>query len=135
MNLEGIYKELKFKTSRSGGAGGQHVNKVSTRVELCFDVEHSGVLSEKQKAIISYKLRNRMDSRGVLHIHCDESRSQLKNKAIAYERFTQLLEQALKPVKKRKATKPGKAAIKKRLDAKKKRSEKKESRRFDPDKA
>ncbi|MBW6481480.1 MAG: aminoacyl-tRNA hydrolase [Vicingaceae bacterium] len=133
MNISALEKELKFKTSRSGGAGGQHVNKVSSKVELIFDVENSQILSEEEKQLVSIKLSNRIDNEGLLHLQCDETRSQLKNKEIVIERLNGLLTKALLPVKKRKPTKPSKSAVKKRLDAKKKISEKKSSRGFKMD--
>lgn len=133
MNLSVLEGELKFKTSRSGGAGGQHVNKVSSKVELIFDIENSEHLSEEEKKLVSIKLSNRIDNEGLLHLQCDETRSQLKNKEIVIERFNGLLKKALTPIKKRKPTKPSKSSIKKRLDAKKKQAEKKSSRGFKMD--
>ncbi len=134
MLIDDLHKEVKYKTSRSGGAGGQHVNKVSTKVELLFNVNESLVLSENQKQKIIEKLVNRIDNEGILHLQCDETRSQLKNKELALKRLEELLKEALKPVKKRKPSKPTKAAKRKRLDEKKKHSLKKESRRFNPKK-
>lgn len=133
MNKQQLYQEVTFKTSRSGGAGGQHVNKVSSKVELTFDVNKSSLFSEEQKSIIFFKLASRIDNEGLLHLQCDETRSQLKNKEIVFERFLKLISTALKPVKKRKPSKPTKSSIKKRLDSKKKLSEKKDSRRFKMD--
>lgn len=133
MNKDQLYQELTFKTSRSGGAGGQHVNKVSSKVELILDVNASNQYSEEQKEIILTKLANRIDNDGKLHLQCDETRSQLKNKEIVFERLLNLLEAALKPIKKRKSTKPSKSAVRKRLESKKKLSAKKDSRRFKMD--
>lgn len=130
MNLELLNKEVNYKTSRSGGAGGQNVNKVSTKVDLFFDLNNSKVFSEKQKQIILVKLANRINNDGVLHLQCDETRSQLKNKELVFKRLVDLISKALVPIKKRKATKPSKAAVKKRLDTKKKQSEKKQNRNF-----
>lgn len=130
MNLELLNKEVNYKTSRSGGAGGQNVNKVSTKVDLFFDLNNSEVFSEKQKQIILVKLANRINNDGVLHLQCDETRSQLKNKELVFKRLVDLIFKALVPIKKRKATKPSKAAVKKRLDTKKKQSEKKQNRNF-----
>lgn len=133
MNLSVLEGELKFKTSRSGGAGGQHVNKVSSKVELIFDIENSQNLTEEEKNSLSLKLANRIDNEGLFHLQCDETRSQLKNKEIVIERFNGLLKKALTPIKKRRPTKPSKSSIKKRLDAKKKISEKKSLRGFKMD--
>lgn len=130
VNKQQLYQEVTFKTSRSGGAGGQHVNKVSSKVELIFDVCKSVQFSDEQKAVIQNKLANRIDNEGLLHLQCDETRSQLKNKEIVFERLLDLISIALKPIKKRKPSKPSKSSIKKRLDSKKKLSDKKDSRRF-----
>lgn len=124
-----LKSELKFRTSRSSGPGGQSVNKVSTKVELLFDVWNSNVLTIEQKEIISIKLKNRINSEGILQISSDETRSQLKNKEIVVERFYGLLEEALKPVKKRKPTKPSKSSKEKRLKTKKIKSDKKDLRK------
>lgn len=126
---DGLNKEVKYRTSRSSGAGGQHVNKVSTKVELIFDVNRSAVLSEEQKTIIHDKLKNRISNEGLLILQCDETRSQLKNKEIVFNRFVKLVEDALKPKKERKPTKPTKSSVKKRLYNKKKKSDKKDLRK------
>ena len=127
---DSLNKEVKYRTSRSSGAGGQHVNKVSTKVELIFDVNGSAVLSEEQKMIIHEKLKNRIFKEGLLILHCDETRSQLKNKEIVFMRFIALIEDALKPIKKRKPTKPTKSSVEKRLYNKKKKSDKKDLRKL-----
>lgn len=108
---EGLKKEISFRTSRSSGAGGQHVNKVSTRVELLFDVEGSSVLSEEEKVIIKDKLTARISKDGILTVACEETRSQSRNKEIAFEKFIGLIEDALKPLKKRVPTKRSKGSI------------------------
>jgi len=131
--LTGIAHEITYRTSRSSGAGGQHVNKVSTRVELLFDVEGSNVLSASEKEKILSKLKNRISKEGVLTIACEETRSQSRNKEIAFERFISLLENALRPVKKRVATKPTKSSVKRRLKNKKVQSDKKDARKFKED--
>jgi ribosome-associated protein len=121
--------ELRFQTSRSGGAGGQNVNKVSTKVELGFDVAGSQILSEHQKAVISRKLASRINKEGILKIVSQTERSQLSNKQIAIQLFFDLLEKALRPEKKRIKTKPSKASKRRRIEGKKKLSEKKAGRR------
>ena len=123
--------ELKFRTSRSSGPGGQSVNKVNTKVELLFDVWDSAVLSFDQKEIISAKLRNRINTEGIFSMSSDETRSQLKNKELVVSRFIQLLNEALVPVKKRKATKRSRASVEKRLRNKKYQSDKKKNRRVE----
>lgn len=130
MNYEDLNKEVTYRTSRSGGAGGQHVNKVSTKVELLFNVNDSSILTERRKLIISEKLSNRISLDGVLALKCDETRSQSANKEIVFERFVNLIKTALTPVKKRRPTKPSRSSVRKRLDSKKKHSEKKSNRKF-----
>ena len=128
--LSGIEKEVVYRTSRSGGAGGQHVNKVSTKVELLFEVNSSVVLTDRRKSIILDKLSNRIKAEGILVLKCDETRSQLTNKEIVFERFIHLIKTALIPVKKRKPTRPSRSSVKKRLDNKKKHSQKKSNRKY-----
>lgn len=129
IDITALKTELKFRTSRSSGPGGQSVNKVSTKVELLFDVWNSNILSEEKKEIITSKLKNRINTDGIFYISSDETRSQLKNKELVIERFITLLEDALKPIKKRKPTKPSKASKEKRLKTKKIKSDKKDLRK------
>jgi ribosome-associated protein len=121
--------ELQFSASRSSGPGGQHVNKVNTRIELRFCIPDSKLLSEEEKDILLQKLKSNINTKGELIIVCQENRSQIKNKEIAIEKFLDLLRKALSSVKKRKATKPSKASVKKRLEEKKLLSEKKTQRK------
>jgi ribosome-associated protein len=113
--------ELRFRFTRSGGPGGQHVNRTSSQVELTFDVLHSPALSAEQRTRLSKGLRRRIDSEGVLHLVSHATRSQLENRADVTGRFAALLASALKPVKLRKATRPTRAAREKRLESKKAR--------------
>lgn len=128
MNRTLAVQELNFKAVRSSGAGGQHVNKVSTKVELTFDVANSVALSSEEKERIYGNIGNKLTKENVLQLQCDESRSQHKNKELAIERFLQTIENALKVRKKRRKTKPSKSAIEKRLQAKKKKGLKKVNR-------
>ncbi|SMC40919.1 alternative ribosome rescue aminoacyl-tRNA hydrolase ArfB [Cellulophaga tyrosinoxydans] len=128
MNKEILLKELSYKAVRSSGAGGQHVNKVSSKIVLVFDVMASEGLTLLEKEKIYLKLANRLSKENILLLQCDESRSQHKNKELVLIRFFELLEKALKVAKKRKATKPSKSSIEKRLKSKKKAAEKKLNR-------
>ncbi|SHI42624.1 alternative ribosome rescue aminoacyl-tRNA hydrolase ArfB [Pseudozobellia thermophila] len=128
MDRDHVIQELQFKAVRSSGAGGQHVNKVATKVELAFDVAESAALSEAEKERIFDKLANRINKDHVLQLQCDDSRSQSKNKALAIERFLELLEKALKRKKKRRKTKPSRSSIEKRLKSKKNQALKKANR-------
>jgi len=129
MNAEKIIKELKFKAVRSSGAGGQHVNKVSSKVELLFDLQNSTEFTEEEKELLLQKLKSKLTKENVLLLSCDESRSQHKNKELVIKRFLTQIINSLKVPKKRKATKPSKSSIQKRLDKKKKHAYKKAFRR------
>ena len=128
MNSDALIQELQFKAVRSSGPGGQHVNKVSTKIELSFDVINSHALSQIEKERIIIKLAHRLTKENMLLLQCDESRSQHKNKDLAIQRVIKLLENALVVPKKRRKTKPSKGAIEKRLQNKKKASQKKTNR-------
>lgn len=129
MNIEGIISELTFKFSRSGGAGGQHVNKVSSKVLLQWNVWQSASFSEEEKTLIMMKLSNRITKEGILQLESDTDRSQQRNKEIAVERFVRLLKDALVTEKARKKTKIPYSSVLKRLDRKKQQSQLKGSRR------
>lgn len=121
-------KEYSFIASRSGGAGGQNVNKVSSKIELRFHVDSSQLLTEEEKAQIKEKLANQINQDGILQIVSQEERGQLGNKEICVKKFYQLLKKAFTKPKPRKATKPSKASVQARLNDKKKESEKKNTR-------
>ena len=125
-----IEKELQFQASRSGGPGGQNVNKVASKIELRFHVESSEQLTDDEKALILAKLANRITNDGFLQLTCQTERSQLQNKELCIARFYELLRQALTLQKKRKATKPTHTSVKQRLESKKRQAQKKANRRF-----
>ncbi len=124
-SISNLNKWVYFITSRSSGPGGQNVNKVNSRVELHFNITDCKILTDKEKEIILNKLSNKINSENELIIVRQTERSQLKNKEKAIEALYLLIEKALKPKKIRVKSKPSKASIKKRLDEKKKNSEKK----------
>ena len=121
--------ELQFKAVRSSGAGGQNVNKVSSKVVLTFDLKNSKALTEEEKTLLISKLTPRLTSEQILILNCDEDRSQLKNKTIVIKRFLELISKSLVVPKKRKATKIPRSVIEKRIKAKRNLSEIKQNRR------
>lgn len=121
--------EFTFSASRSGGAGGQNVNKVNTKVELRFDIVASSLLSDDEKTQILGKLRTKLTTEGILIVVSQEERTQLKNKEICIEKFYNMLEKALTIPKKRKPTKPTAASKEKRLESKRQQSALKSTRR------
>lgn len=129
MDINQLIKELKFKAIRSSGAGGQHVNKVSSKIVLFFDIDSSPELSGEEKEILIYNLGPKLTKDNILILNCDESRSQHKNKEIIIQRFLQLIVNGLKVAKERKATKPNKSSIRKRLENKKKHAAVKANRK------
>ena len=129
MDTENILKELKFKAIRSSGPGGQHANKVSSKIELTFDLENSNSLSDDEKSLLKSKISSKLTKENGLILFCDESRSQHRNKEIAIKRFLKLLASGLTRQKKRKPTKPSKSSIKKRMEVKQRTSLKKELRK------
>ncbi len=124
-----VIREVKFKAVRSQGAGGQHVNKVATKVILVFNLADSLAFTEEEKERLSASLKHRLTRDGLLVIRVSETRSQYKNRRLAEQRLMELLEQHLQPQKERKRTKPTKASREKRLQKKRHISEKKAGRK------
>lgn len=129
MEAEKIISELHFKAVRSSGAGGQNVNKVSSKVVLTFDVKQSQALTDEEKELLQTNLASRLTTEFVLILNCDEDRSQIKNKEIVIKRFLELVKKALIIPKERKATKIPKSVIRKRIKDKKNISDIKKSRK------
>ena len=129
MEKEKLISELQFKAVRSSGAGGQNVNKVSSKVVLSFDLKNANSLSIEEKLLLETNLSSRLTKDQILILNCDEDRSQLKNKEIVIKRFLTIIEQGLYIPKIRKATKIPKSVIRKRLKDKKNLSETKKNRK------
>jgi len=129
MEIQKIISELQFKAVRSSGAGGQNVNKVSSKVVLSFDLKNSQALSEEEKLRLETNLSSRLTTDLILILNCDEDRSQLKNKEIVTKRFLELIRKGLVVPKIRKVTKVPKSVIKKRIKNKKNLSDLKQSRK------
>lgn len=127
--IESAKEELVFRTSRSGGSGGQHVNKVETKVALRWDVVNSSALSEEHKLWVLEKLKRLINKDGILMLTSSDSRSQLKNKQDVIQKLELLLRGTFIKPKARKASKPSKKDVAKRLEGKSKKSKLKESRK------
>jgi ribosome-associated protein len=122
--------ELEFRFSRSGGPGGQHVNTSSTRVELIFDLASSPSLTEDERELAMRRLRSRIDADGRLRVVAQDERSQMRNRALAARRFTELMRRALAPpAPPRRATRPTRAATARRIAEKRRAGETKRLRR------
>ncbi|MBS1645206.1 MAG: aminoacyl-tRNA hydrolase [Bacteroidetes bacterium] len=129
MNPPDLSTELQFRTARSGGKGGQNVNKVETMVEAIWQPSQSLLFSEEDKLRIIQKLAAKINKAGELLVRASEHRSQLENKLLAQQKLELLVGKSLIKPKPRKASKPSKAAIQRRLDDKKMAAKKKENRR------
>jgi len=129
VDREKIITELTFKAVRSSGAGGQNVNKVSSKVVLGFNIPLSKSLSDEEKLLAETRLASRLTDEGMLILQCDEDRSQLRNKDIVIKRFFLVMDAALKVDKVRKPTKIPRSVIKKRIEGKRRLSDKKQNRR------
>lgn len=123
-----LQKEISFKTSRSGGKGGQNVNKVETSVEGYFHIATSTLLDDSQKELLTQKLSNRITTEGFLQVRSQAHRTQLENKAEVIKKINELVHKALQKPKKRIATRPSAASKRRKADEKIKNSEKKEGR-------
>lgn len=124
-----LQKEVFYKTSRSGGKGGQNVNKVSTKVELLFSVEESSLFNDDEKALLDSRLQSRFNKDGLIQVVCDEERSQYLNKEKALEKLIALLDKALQVDKPRKPTKVSRAVKAARAENKRRQSARKETRK------
>ena len=129
MNTDQILTELEYKASRSGGPGGQHANKVASKVEVSFDIENSLGLSDDEKQMLLKNLASKLTNNNSLILKCEDTRSQHRNKDIVTERLISTLEEGLVIPKKRKRTKPPKSSDKARLEDKKQQAQKKELRK------
>ena len=129
INHQTILSELHFKATRSSGAGGQHVNKTSSKIELSFDLENSNSLNENDKEFLKTKLSSKLTKENILILFCEETRSQHRNKDLAIKRFFNLLKTNLIRPKKRRITKPSRGTIKRRVETKKRTSVKKALRK------
>ncbi|WP_298310952.1 alternative ribosome rescue aminoacyl-tRNA hydrolase ArfB [uncultured Aquimarina sp.] len=129
MNISVIINELKFKAIRSSGAGGQHVNKVSSKIELSFNLIDSKGITDEERLRITNKLKSRITKSGELILQCGDTRSQHRNKELVISRFLEIIKASLYIPKPRKASRPSKSSVRKRLENKKRQAFKKSNRK------
>ncbi|ADB42242.1 alternative ribosome rescue aminoacyl-tRNA hydrolase ArfB [Spirosoma linguale] len=129
MDARRLQPEVQYQFARSGGAGGQNVNKVATKAELRFDVRNSQLLSEEERTILEEKLASKLTTEGELVLTHQTERTQLANKEKVTKKFYRLIEKAFEKPKPRKATKPSKAAVEERITRKKQKGDVKEKRK------
>ncbi len=129
MDTTRLYPDIQYQFARSGGAGGQNVNKVATKAELRFDVRHSLLLTDEERAVLEEKLANKLTTEGELVLTHQTERTQLANKEKVTKKFYRLIEKAFEKPKPRKATKPSKGAVAKRIAEKKRKAETKDNRK------
>lgn len=123
MDKDIILKELNYSAVRAGGPGGQHVNKVATKVVLTFDLSNSSGLTDEEKAKLQHTLKNKLSKEGLLILTSYDSRSQYKNKELVTLKLFKLLQRGLMKPKERRATKPTRSSVLNRLEAKKKKAQ------------
>ena len=123
-------KEIEIRTTKSGGNGGQHVNKTETKVLLKWNILTSTSLRPREKRLLQMRLKHRISKEGTLLLYSSQTRSQQQNHKILMDRFRNLLIESLKPVKKRRPTKPTKGSIERRISKKKLRGQRKKERKF-----
>ncbi|QKZ12783.1 alternative ribosome rescue aminoacyl-tRNA hydrolase ArfB [Spirosoma sp. KUDC1026] len=129
MDSRQLLPEVRYQFARSGGAGGQHVNKVATKAELRFDVRNSALLTDEEKGILEAKLAAKLTTEGELVLTHQTERTQLANKEKVTAKFLRLVQKAFTPAKTRRATKPSKAAVAERITEKKRKGDVKANRR------